>query len=255
MTPYSTGHIPDPPDCRESFHRLAGRLGSTTLPASVSLLPDGFIPLDQANTSACSGHASAVGLHLALGLPWMPSPAELYRNGRAIDRSPGEPLADEGAQPSQVFRAANTFGIRAMVPLAWRNSDADPSTINAEPKLGDLEEEALEVVVGDYGIDSRGAQRITDICTALAHGKPVCVAVAGGSAKFQAYLGGVLGPLAAQLDHYVLLVGYHTLADGTVILDGLNSWGLGWGDRGRFHLSPAAADELGDIVALDVRKA
>ena len=257
---YGTGHIPDPVGYqRTPFHRLAVRLGlfvgDGALPAHVDLLDAGRLPLDQAGTSACFGHAAGMGLSIALDLPWVASPAEIYRNGRAIDRTPGELLTDSGTQPSQGFRAINEFGVRPMVALPTRNSDVDPATVNDEPKLGDLEDEALEVVVGDYGIYSHGARRITDICTALAHGKPVCIAIAGGSAAFQAYAGGVLGPLASPLDHYVLLVGYHTLPDDTVILDGLNSWGEGWGDRGRFHLSPAAVDELGDIVALDVRKA
>lgn len=259
---YATGHLPDPEGYRRvPFHHLAARLGAIALPDSISLVPKAPPVMDQGSgdqgTSSCFGHAAACGIFTALGLPWIPSPKQLYRNGRAIDRDPVTlpPLTDDGTQPNQGFRAVNEFGIEAMVPLAHRFSDADPATINDEPQLVDLEAEALELVVGDYGIYSLGAQRITDIRTSLAHGKPVCVAIAGGSAAFQAYGGGVLGPLNSPLDHYVCAVGYETAPDGSIVLVIRNSWNAGWGENGNVRIDEAAIQELGDIVALDVRKA
>ena len=251
---YGTGHIPDPVGYRRAdFHRLAARLGAVALPDRVSLVEQAPPVMDQAGSSSCFGHAAACGLYIALRLPWVPSPAGLYRNGRAIDRNPGDALTDSGTQPNQGFRGVNEFGVRPMRPLASRFSDVDPSTVNDEPKLGDLEDEALNVMVGDYGIYSTGPQRITEICLSLAHGKPVCVAIAGGSTRFQAYSGGVLGPLNAQLDHYTCAVGYETAADGSRILLIRNSWGS-WGESGNVRINEAAIQELGDLVALDVRR-
>ena len=253
---YGTGHIPDDPGYRRTpFHRLAARLGDVALPPAVSLVEQAPPVMNQAASSSCFGHAAACALYIALRLPWIPSPKGLYGNGRAIDRNPGEPLTDTGTQPNQGFRAMNEFGIKPMRPLADRFSDVETSTVNDEPMLGDLEEEALEVVVGDYGIYSTGQQRVTDICTALAHGKPVCIAIAGGSAAFQAYSGGVLGPLNAPLDHYVVAVGYETAADGSIVLVIRNSWSASWGESGNVRINEAAIQELGDIVVLDVRKA
>ena len=259
---YGTGHIPDPEGYKRApFHRLAARLGAVTLPDSISLVPQAPPVMDQGSgddgTSSCFGHAAACGLFVALRTPWVPSPKGLYTNGRAIDRDPVTlpPLTDSGTQPNQGFRAVNEYGIKPMVPLAGRFSDADPKTINEEPMLGDLESEALMVPVGDYGIYSRGQQRITDICTSLAHGKPVCVAIAGGSATFQAYAGGVLGALNAELDHYVCAIGYETAPNGSIVLLIRNSWGAGWGEDGNVRINEAAIQELGDIVVLDVRKA
>lgn len=233
-------------------------MGIVTLPPAASLFDLAPPVMDQGSgdqgTGSCTGHATSCGAYVAAGLPWVPSPAELYRNGRELDRTPGTPLTDDGAQPSQVFRGINEFGVRPMTPLADRFSDADPSTINDESKLGDLEAESLEMFVGDYRIDSTGKERLDDICTAIAGGQPVTVAIAGGSSAFQSYSGGVLPALNAELDHYVCLLAYRTLPDGTREFGGRNSWSVGWGEEGNFWLSEAAVQELGDVVALSLRK-
>ncbi len=188
-------------------------------------------------------------------LAWVPSPGEIYRNGRAIDRDVSlPPLTDDGAEPNQVWRAVREFGVRAMGPMAsdGRYSDADPATVNDEPKLGDLEAEALELFLGDYGITTTGTSRIADVRVALAANKPITIAIAGGSDAFQSYMTGVLPALNSPLDHYVFLWGYETLANGKTVFHGRNSWSESWGLAGDFMLSEAALAELGDLVVADV---
>lgn len=250
MKRFRTGYIPDGPGRRRNpFHLLTRRI-STSIPASASLFASAPPVLDQGQTGSCTGHALACSIHVVGKLAWVASPAEIYRNGRAIDRDLETPLSDDGAEPNQVFRAVREFGVRPMVPLRDRFSDADPVTVNDEPKLGDLEVEAEAMPISDYGIFSFGARRSDDIALAIAAGRPVNVAIAGGSDAFQDYTGGVLPALHAPLDHYVTLLSYETLRDGSRVFGGRNSWG-DWGEGGNFRLSEAAVAELGDIVAVD----
>jgi hypothetical protein len=217
--------------------------------------------LDQGQTGSCTGNASAMGLFLAFllaqhPLSWVPSQAGIYRNGRGIDRDDVQtPLLDEGAQPNQVFRAISEYGIGPMRgPTSdGRNSDVEIATVNDEPKLGALEEEALTLPIGEYGINSIGSARILALRQALSANKPVCVAIAGGSNAFQSYTSGILPALNAPLDHYVLLIGYSTTPTGSTVFECLNSWGDGWGEGGYCWLSEEAVQELGDLVVLDVK--
>ena len=255
---FGTGYRPDPQGTRPTIGHL--RMGASPLPLSASLLSNAPPVMNQNGSSSCTGHSVATGLAIALQLAWIPSPAEIYRNGRAIDRFPKsdgsfDPLTDEGAMPSQVFRAVNGFGIRPMVPLADRFSDVVLATVNVEPKLGDLEAEALNVIVGDYGIYSTGEQRSDDIARSIANGKPVTCAVPGGSDAWQNYAGGVLGPTGTAIDHYVAVVAYDVDVSGKRVFVIRNSWGVTYGEVGNVRVSVDAIQEFTDIVALDVRRA
>lgn len=266
MSQFATGYLPDPiGHKRTPFALLAARLGIDTTPSSASMKMSIPGVLDQGPTSSCTGHASSIAWflalsymtpHLASNWDWIPSPTEIYRNGRAIDRTDlSVPLEDGGAEPNQVFRAVNEFGVRPMRgPTSdGRNSDAELGTINDEPKLGDLEEEALLLPLGEYAIFDVGAARIQALRRAISANKPVCVAIAGGGRVFQGYTGGVLPALRSPLDHYVLLCAYTTDANGKTIFEGLNSWGESWGEGGYFRLNEDAAQELGDLVAINAR--
>ena len=166
------------------------------------------------------------------------------------------------------MRGISEWGVRLMKgpTSTGANYDCEPSNVNDEPTLGELEEEATRLLVGEYGITTFGKQRVDDMRAALAGKKPITVAIAGGSAAFQSYAGGVLGPLNAGTDHYVWIYGYEVQADGSVLFLCCNQWGTGWGERGRdelgaesgesghFRINEACAAELTDIVVLDVRK-
>jgi hypothetical protein len=252
-----TGYVPDPFGYqRAPFAMLAKilSLGGESPPRHhVPMLPP---CMDQGDTNSCTGHAVSVVLTPFLG--WVPSPVEIYRNGRAIDRSsPEEALLDRGARPNEVFRAVNEYGVRPMKSpaLDGRLSDAEPATINDEPMLGDLQEEALTVLVGQYGIYSSGIRRGEEVRAALAADKPICAAIAGGSPKFQSYQRGILTPLRARLDHYIVLTGYDTLTvEGQRVYRGRNSWSTQWGEQGDFWIDEDALNELGDLVVADVRR-
>lgn len=255
---YATGYKPDPASYqREPFHRLSSKLGIAALPDSAFVTPLPLV-MDQGSgnfaTSACTGHAVAVALYPTLG--WLPSPSGLYGNGRALGRSsPSIPLTDDGAEPNQVWRAASAFGVRLMRgPTSdGRFSDAEPATINDEPKLGDLEEEGTSLIIGEYGITSTGGQRVYDVCASVFANKAVTCAIAGGSDVFQNYSGGLLPVLSAPLDHYVCLVAFQTLSDGSKAFRIRNSWGRYWGEQGDCWISEDGLQELGDLVVADVK--
>lgn len=254
------GYIPDPVGLRRTpVRHLLARAPAAVSLAFVNLAVFAPPVMDQGETGSCTGHATAAAIATARAsaqapLGWVPSPAGIYTLARCIDRpGPSVALTDDGAQPNQVFRGIAEWGIRPMGarPADGRFSDADPATINAEPMLGDVEADSVDLGIGDYGIASTGAERIADLRGALAAGKPVTAAIAGGSAAFQQYAGGILGPLYAALDHYIMLVGYDTDANGATVFHGRNSWSEGWGEEGNFRLNEGAAQELGDLIAVD----
>ncbi len=256
-----TGYIADPAGHRRvPFRHLAARLGST-IPQSASL--ESFLPrvMDQGQSSACCGHATSAAVYAAFGaagheLAFVPSPAGIYTVGRAIDRFSRldgtlAPLADVGAQPNQVMRGISEYGIRPMRPVADRYSDADTATITDEPTLADLETDATEIVVGEYGLYSTGAALSDEVALALANGLPVTCAIQADGDAFQGYSGGVLGPLGTGLDHYVTLYGFEgpTGARGFSVR---NSWSEGWGLSGNARISEACLAQFGDLIAMKV---
>lgn len=251
---------------RTPFRRLAARkwLDAAALPPSVTLAQWTPDVLDQNATGSCTGGATAAAIATALAaagkpLGWVPSPRGIYTNGRAIDRVPMfdgtlPPLIDGGANANQIMRGITEWGVRPMRgPTSdGLNYDAEPSNVNNEPTLGELEEEATHLLIGEYDIADGGALRRDEICAAIAGKIPVTVAIAGGSPAFQAYTGGIMPALHSPLDHYVWIYGFQTAADGTRVFYMRNQWGRSWGENGSAVLSEAAVDELGDVIALDV---
>lgn len=263
---FKTGYILERGHQRTHVRRLAAKKGFAigTAPPSVSLRP--FIPpvLDQNQTSSCTGGSTAAALYTALGaagtpLSWIPSPGGIYKNGRALDRSPNAdgslpPLLDEGANANQVMRGCAEWGIRPMRgPTAHGyNYDVEPDNVNDEPTLAELELEALQLAIGEYAVSSSGADRRAELKAALANGHPITFAIAGGSAAFQGYSGGVMHAIHEPLDHYVWMWGYSTDSNGSIVWDCRNQWGTSWGENGDFRLYDDAVDELGDVIVLDV---
>lgn len=254
---YGKGYKPDPQGHRRTpLRAIARKLSTTALPASASVEQYAPPVMDQAQTSACTGHATACAIYTALGaagakLAWVPSPKGIYTIGREIDLVPDASgnlpaLTDDGAEPNQVMRGLNEWGIRAMVPLADRFSDCDPTTINDRPTLAEIEADARTILIGQYACTTAD-----DVALALANKIPVTFSIEADGDAFQSYTGGALAPLGTSLDHYVCFLGYETTSAGRVWTC-RNSWSTTWGANGDFQLSEACLAQLGDMVAMKV---
>lgn len=152
--------------------------GSVTLTTGLKSLAEFEVPIfDQGPTGSCEGHRGAMGVSVAfnaLGTPlaFIPSPDGFYRDLRCQARVPNAngtfpPLTDSGGMTSDFVTIAKTCGARKMGPPPpdGRNSDVDPSTVNDEPTLDQLDTEAEAPVLidpGAYAID------LTDTVQALA---------------------------------------------------------------------------------------
>ena len=229
---------------------VSSRIASPPTSASV----ERFAPsiFDQGQTGSCVGHARSRGLYVsraAQGKPltFVPSPVDIYRIARCYERwSWTLPLQDSGCDPVDTLDAIKTWGVRPMVPLADRYSDADSATVNDLPTLGDLEDDSDFTFTNDYQIVATGTTRIDLVKAALAGGSAVCFDVAGGSDQWQNYSGGLLKGDGSPLDHYVVALGYTTA--GGFRVWGHNSWGALWGLGGAFEGDESLLHAAGDII-------
>ena len=259
---YGTGHV------RElEGHTLTplARLSMWSTLTSADLEAYSTPVLDQGPTSSCEGHGNSGAVYVALAaagyrLPWIPSQDGIYKVGRCIDRVPVNgklpALSDDGARSSQVVRGMQEYGIRPMSMQRTsdgRFSDVEVATVNKEPPLNELIADARTVLVGAYGITSKGKQRSDEVATCLSNGIPVVLAVPGGAAAFQSYTGGVLSALHEPIDHCVFVIGFYTLPDGSRAFIIRNSWGEGWGHGGHCVVDESFLDEAADLFAMKVR--
>lgn len=217
-------------------HLAASHLGAS-YPQAVSLSKWAPPIFDQGDTGSCVGHARARGIYIARAvagnpLPFIPSPAMLYKLARCLENYAGGALHDEGCDPVDSLEAVKAWGITPMVTLDGRFSDADPATINAPPTLRDLEKAAELRLLEDYEVRVTGKQRRDLVCQALASGYPVCIDVAAGNDDWYSYRNmGCLTNKGRPTDHYVCLTGYFINPDDSLIIRGHNSWGTNWGIR------------------------
>lgn len=235
-------------------------LASAPIPAAADLTAFAPPVMDQTSFSGCEGASSSGAIYTTLAkagepLPWVPSQSGIYGLARALDRAdPSIALTDEGTETNAVERAISEFGVRPMARnVDGTNCDFDAATINAEPLLFDLEQDALTVLIGAYQITSLGSSRLDDVKIAIASGFAVRVdtevdrafedwtpsRAPYGVPDFANSLGG----------HALYCVGFH--GDVFVIR---NSWGSAWGSAGHILVN-AAFIEQADCFAWAVKRA
>ena len=264
---YGRGYRPNPRGHRIASSKLL--LGIPKLaetPAEASLERFEVPIMDQGSTSSCTFHSSPMAICVTFAaagtpLPWVPSQDDGYKLARCIERAGApENLRDEGAIPADVMQAISQWGVRPSRAPApdGRNSDVDPATVNDEPMLGDLEQDAQMLLVGEYAVDTSAPDAITQMRAAIAAGYALTLAVFVDTA-FENWDPST-GPLGAPNrkdpqggGHYLACTSYRTTPDGRTILRGPNSWGTSWGIAGHWE---GYADELAptDVYVMNCRR-
>lgn len=260
---FGKGYRPDPEHRRSAKRGLAHLIGTSfAVPAKASLRQFAPPVQDQKTTSECTGFAFRRAIDTRLGfdgVAYEPHSCQgIYTIGRCLQRArmpwgPSEPLADDGAIPSDVAE-----GCAKGVPTekAW---PFDPATVNDDPRLDEMLDAARFVVKEIYRIEAVGSDRVRAVMAAIAAGYPVVFGTEVDQ-RFEDYDGRdlVLPSLPGRsLGGHMLCGGleYETLPSGTVVFGGDNSWGTdNWGDRGTFRYGEEflADPQLDDLYAVEI---
>lgn len=194
--------------------------------------------LDQGKLGSCVANALAQAIRASLfrvGVisPALPSRLALYRYARDVL---GTPQEDSGSTFRGMLDVCRKLGYG---PEAVWPYDDGPDKFKLMPSSA-YQRQAHDQVGGliYYRIDSMGEQRLNDIRTALADkyvvvfGTDVTTDFAGYNPDSQ--------PLPAPRDGDQILGGHGLcLAEyGPGYFGGPNSWGIDYGDRGWFRMSP-----------------
>lgn len=267
---FGRGYIRDAREKRvqRAAHHLLGV--ATGFPLAASLEQFEAPIMNQGQTGSCTGHGTAQGIVTAFAakgdpMPFVPSPAGIYTVGRCVGRAPGHdgalaPLTDSGAMPADVMAGISLWGVRPMGAQApGRFSDQLDSRVNDEPTLGDLEDDAETLLVGEFRIDETAPDVVEQVCRAIAQGYPVGVGIFVDSA-FENYAPGAVPIGAPNVNdpngggHWIVLTSYVTNAVGRRVFRGPNSWGPGWGDSGHFVASEEWVRAAWDLYCLNVSR-
>jgi len=268
---HAKGYIPNPAGhMKTSFRLLRGQVAAA-YPSAATL--EQFYPprMDQNRTSSCIGHGSSGAAYTSLWskgqkLSFVPSPKGWYDVARCIDRAdPSVLLTDDGAMPNSAMRGSTEWGIRAIKAPTSQGyySDCEPSTINDEPTLDELAQEAQFKLIGWYGITDTGKQRIDDLCSAIYAGW----AVGDGSfvdTGFENWKAGDPAYGAADLNdpngggHWEFYGAYRTAASSKKEFQLVGSWGSDdsvWGFNGTIWVTEEFVQQATDLDVFAVRKA
>ena len=211
---------------------------------------------DQGATGSCTAHAIAGGIYTVLAaagrrLDYVPSPDAIYKQTRARARALAAlgsntlpELTDSGAEVADVIGGLSENGIRPIKTLApdGRYSDVDPTTVNDEPALMDLEIGANSVLAGPYAVEPTQANATEVYTAALTANIELDIAFFVDSAFMNLQSGQIAGA-PDQNDpngggHSVRLSGFQVTPTGTLFIL-TNSWGSGWCNNGRCLVGPA----------------
>ena len=305
---YPRGHIPDHPAVVAAragihLHPKYAAIRATPLPLASTnrptLLPSAGGPgiLNQNDTGSCEGHAHASGVTLRLALAGTPlpevvSPVGLYLGALLVDRTPNAdgtlpPLTDTGTMPSSILTAMGLWGstgasVWGQYPASSTTMYVTPSDLYSpliEPTPEKLYAESSFRLGGAYFVQTSGLQKVLDILSMLASGRPVSDAIPASCRAFQCYTGGILtaAQMTGDVDHANLIVDYAwtgtqeqftawqggaTGLDQYLVGYGVNSWGSSWGESdasgltgGMYRFDRSFFDQLQDPCVLDVSRA
>lgn len=242
-----TGYIPDVFDIRDLQHTEHPQLvGASSFPASVSLAD--YLPavVDQFNTNSCVGHALATAIYATARVAGTQLPnisaLAIYAGARAADYAKSPKLPDIGCRPRAAAEWIKKRGIVAEGRWPFLSSKAE-----AWPPLDVYQAGADAVLGGYYRVTGRGQALEDNLRLCLAQGCVVAFAQPVYD-DFERYTAGsYLGSPptgTTRGSHMTALYGYAQMAEdagkGTtskLVFQGINSWGLGWGDAGHYTMT------------------
>jgi hypothetical protein len=270
--PHGTGFILDAPGTWLRFahtHPAATKFKAATAKRPSSGGPDSFAPpiYDQDGVGACVGEWYACQLFTFLASighsPISPfSGRGAYAISRMVDRAATYPtrkaadlpaLVDEGASPSQCWRAALKYGLGNIDELDDRKLVID-AALACTPLNGteliacDARRPPVPIEMTEIPADD--PTKVDQLLDALAAGMPAGISLDGGCAEFQGYAGGILdwvgGPM--DLDHMVTVTFFTTDAAGAPTFKIRNSWNEGWGEGGCLRVTERYIRAAGGII-------
>lgn len=260
-----------PPHLVKASFRMHAAMGAS-LPASVDLRETGLLPAikDQGQSSGCESHSGSFATEAAFALAgdpldFTPSEDDMYKGLRAVERARRTPfggvlipLTDDGGMTEDCLTYLGGFGIRPRritQTSDGRNSDLEIATVNAEPSLLDLEEDAARIIVGPYAVDPGASDADHQVQATLAARIPVRIDtfVDGPFEDWtpsQAPVGAPDENSTRGGGHAMVIVGY---AAGLYIV--ASSWGTNCGTAGYFYASPAWLRAVWGLYPWTVKRA
>ena len=218
---------------------------------------------DQDMTGSCVGQSGAGAFTTAAGInghKWDASALFNYFIARFLH---GDHYKDVGTGLRYLFKAVAFYGVcpEAAWPFdLWaKNPDGTrkyqfffdflKKRVNHDPDWRAYRKARDQKwLKGYYRIDSIGDQRLADMKQALYEKGIICFGMDVGQA-FNDYTGGILDdPGPRQGGHAMFLHGYYR----NEFLEGQNSWGEGWGEKGHFRFTQRMAHRMRDIWVIQL---
>ena len=218
---------------------------------------------DQDWTGSCVGQSGSGAITTSasiLGYDWDVSALFCYFIARFLH---GDHYKDGGSGLRYLFKAVQFYGICPEAAWAFdlwaKNQDGRrkyplfidflKNKVNKDPDWNAYRKAADQKwLYGYYRIDSTGDTRIAEMKQALYEKGIICFGMDVGD-KFDAYSGGILDdPGPRKGGHAMFLYGYYR----NEFWNGQNSWGTGWGEKGRFRFSQRMAHRIRDIWVIKV---
>lgn len=263
---YYGGHIQDQHNGLKHGDTLVGVPSMSALPLHVHLESPALPIFNQGSTESCVGHATSSGIHITIHnmYPTMVnpiiSPVGIYTIGRCLVRNVSAnghltALVDTGSMPNWCMRGLTEVGVNPV--NIWGNFPANPTTVNNEPNVDQLESSSAYKLKTFQRFSGTGDILSMQLMGTLAKGHAFTFATYVDN-EFENYTNGIIGaPDKKNLlgSHYLCCDGYEW--DGrdlkSVVWRFRNSWDISWGEGGRGRGNRAFFDALaGDFYALGV---
>lgn len=245
---------------------LLGGIGAASSPkGSGSLTPFATPRMDQADSEACTSHATSNGLwivHAANGMPllWVPSQNGIWAGTLSNERTQNidgklPALPNAGCQSVDVMFTLGNSGIWAMEAAQQR--DGRFSDVNTNPREVTQDEGpkgAQKIITGQYRIDETDPNWPLLAAICIDNKIPVYIGRCTGP-NYRNWTPS-MGPLAVPDTgggHATLLTGYDRASNGGLVFEDIGSWGNDVADDGIWRVTGDCLYQVTfDVYALSV---